>query len=134
MTERKFQRKLEKIKKQGERYKKEYELKEAYAKYVPDKKKRKVSNIMIVITVFAITIYTIANFWLTYSTGVGMDATLTTCFYAFWTSEIFVLAGIRVSKVIRPEDSVEQSIYTGVETEGDYEFMLPDEEMCEEEV
>ena len=43
MSERKFQKKLEKIRKQGERDKQEYELREAYAKYAPEKKKKKVS-------------------------------------------------------------------------------------------
>lgn len=99
MTERRFKKKLEKIEKQGERYKQEKELKDAYSQYVPEKKKRKVSNIMLVIIVTAIVTYTVASFWLTRATGVSIDSTLTTCYYAFWVSELISLAGIKVSKV-----------------------------------
>ena len=101
MSERKFQKKLEKIRKQGERDKKEYELREAYAKYAPEKKKKKVSNVLLVTIVIAIITYTVASFWLTYVTGIGIDSTLTTCFYTFWGSELVLLAGIKVSKVIK---------------------------------
>ena len=106
MSDKKFQRKLEKIKKKGERYKQEYELREAYAKYVPEKKTRKVSNIMLVIVVIGILAYTIANLWITYRTGVSIDSTLTTCFYTFWGSELCLLTGIKISKVLKqPRDN-----------------------------
>ena len=68
--------------------------------YYPSKR-RKVSNIMLVVIVTAITLYTVASFWLTYVSGVSIDSTLTTCFYGFWTREIVVLAGIRASKVFK---------------------------------
>ena len=41
MSERKFKKKLEKMKKKGERYKQIAELKDMYAEYLPDKKKKK---------------------------------------------------------------------------------------------
>ena len=96
-----FKWKLNRIKKRGERYKQEKELRDVYAEYVPERKKRKVSNILLVIVVIAITLYTIASFWITYRTGMSIDPTLTTCFYAFWGSELFLLAGIRTSKIIK---------------------------------
>ena len=112
MSERKFQKKLEKIRKQGERDKQEYELREAYAKYAPEKKKKKVSNILLFTIVVAITTYTVASFWLTYVTGVSIDSTLTTCFYTFWGSELVLLAGIKVSKVLKkPEDDYAETDY-----------------------
>ena len=98
MSEKNFQKKLAKIRKRGERYKQEYELKAEYAKYVPDKKKNKVSNIMLVIVVVAIVGYAIANFVLQYNMGIEISSTLTTCWYAFWGSEIISLAAIKCSK------------------------------------
>lgn len=92
--------KLKRIEKRGERQKAKQELIDKYAPYYPSKR-RKVSNIMLVVIVTAITLYTVASFWLTYVSGVSIDSTLTTCFYAFWTSEIVVLAGIRASKVFK---------------------------------
>ena len=56
---------------------------------------------MLVIIVINITIYTIASFWLTYVSGLSVDSTLTTGFFTFWGTEIALLAGIKVSKVIK---------------------------------
>lgn len=100
MEDKNFQKKLEKIRKKGERQKAKYELEAQYAEYYPGKK-RKVSNIMLTIIVVAIIMYTIANFWLTYATGTSMDSTLTTCFYAFWGSELIALATLKTSKIIK---------------------------------
>ena len=99
MSEKRFNKKLEKIKKQGERYKQERELKDAYAQYVPDRKKKKVSNIMLIVTVIAIVGYVVANYILQYNTGVELSPTITPFWFAFWTSELFALMGIRVSKL-----------------------------------
>lgn len=127
MREKLFQWKLNRIKKRGERYKREYKLKEAYAKYVPERKKRKVSNILLVVVVAAIIAYTAANFWITYSTGVSIDSTLTTCFYAFWVSEIFALAGIRISKVKNNYDDTFHEEYSPISDEIDES---EDEDVC----
>ena len=105
MSDKKFQRKLAKIKKKGERYKQEYELREAYAQYVPERKTRKVSNIMLVVVVVGILAYTIANLWITYTTGVSIDSTLTTCFYAFWGSELVALTSIKLGKVLKQRNN-----------------------------
>lgn len=99
MREKLFKLKLKRRKRRYERYRREYLLNKAYEQYLPERKKRKVSNILLVVVVMAITIYTIASFWLTYVTGATIDPTLTTCFYAFWGSELFLLAGIKISKV-----------------------------------
>lgn len=64
-----------------------------------NKGKRKVSNIMLVIIVMAILTYTVASFWLQFKTGYGVDSTMTTCWFAFWTAEIVALAAIKTSKV-----------------------------------
>ena len=118
MSDKKFQRKLEKIKKKGERYKQEYELREAYAKYVPEKKTRKVSNIMLVIIVIAIVGYFAANLWLQYRFGIEISSTLTTCWFAFWGVEIVSLAAIRTSKV---KHGTNEALYEPMCNEASYD-------------
>lgn len=120
MKEKLFQLKLKRIEKRGERYKREYKVKEAYAKYVPERKRRKVSNILLVVAVVAIVAYTVANLWITYTTGVSIDSTLTTCYYTFWGSELFLLAGIRVSKIKNnySNTSYEEPDFISNETDG----------------
>lgn len=100
MFEKMFQKKLKRIEIRGERQKQKYELEEKYAEYYPGKK-RKVSNVMLVVIVLAIVLYTVASFILQFYTSVEISSTLTTCFYAFWSAEILSLAGIRVSKVFK---------------------------------
>lgn len=90
--------KLKKIKKQGERYKKEKAVMDAYAEFWPEGKKRKVSNIMLVTIIVAIVGYVIASFWLQYRTGIAIDPTITTCWFGFWTVEIIALTTIKNNK------------------------------------
>lgn len=98
MNDRKFQKKLDKMRKKGERYKQEYELVHEYAKYVPDKKRRKVSNVMLAVAVIAIVGYAVATFDLQYNMGIEISATLTTCWYSVWGAEFAALAAIKCSK------------------------------------
>ena len=105
MSERRFKKKLEKIQKRGERYKREKELRDQYAEYVPERKKRRVSNIMLVIVIIAVVGYAFADYILQKTTGMEMSSTLTTCWYAFFGTEIFALAGIKVSKTWRNSDT-----------------------------
>lgn len=107
-----FKKKLQRIKRRGERQKIKYELESKYAEYYPSKK-RKVSNVMLVAIIINITVYTIASFWLTYVSGVSVDSTLTTAFFAFWGTEIVLLAGIKCSKVLKSsanEDNDEDNL------------------------
>lgn len=101
MSLKRFKRKMRNLRTQGERYKAEKQIMDAYAEYWPENKKRKTSNIMLTVAVIAIVVYTVASFWLTYKTGICIDSTLTTCFYTFWGSELFFLAGIKGAKVIK---------------------------------
>lgn len=101
MIDKLFQLKLKRIQKQGERYKKEKEIRDAYAEYIPEHKRRKVSNIMLVISVIAIVAYVIADIMLQRTTGMEISPTITPYWFGFWTFEIFSLAGIKVSKVIK---------------------------------
>lgn len=104
MNEKKFRRKLKKMRIEGERNKQIKELEDAYAEYVPEKKKRRFSSIMIVIIVINIVAYTLASFIVQMHTGVEMSPTVTTCWYSFWTIEIIALTGIKISKVRRDRD------------------------------
>ena len=104
MNDKRFQKKLEKMKKKCERQKAKCELEEQYAEYYPRREGAKVSNVMLVVIVFAISAYTIANFWIAYVSGATIDSTLTTCFYAFWGSELVLLAGIKTSKIVKGTD------------------------------
>lgn len=99
MSTNRFKKKLQKIKRQGERQKVMYELEERYAQYYPHKTGKRVSNIMLAVIVIAITCYTIASFILQYHTGTEISSTLTTLWFSFWTIEACALAGIRISKV-----------------------------------
>jgi len=101
MSEKRFQKKLKKMQKRGERYKQLKEMQDAYSEYIPEHKKRKVSNILLIVSVIAIVTYVVADFLLQYSTGYELSPTITPYWFGFWTGEIFLLAGIKVSKVIK---------------------------------
>ena len=105
MSDKRFQKKLEKMKKRGEQYKAEKEIRDMYEEYVPERKKKKVSNIMLVVVMIAIIGYAAANFALQYFTTVEVSPTLTTCWFTFWGTEIFALAGIKISKVFTERNS-----------------------------
>lgn len=96
-----FQMKLKRIEKRGERQKAKQELEAKYVEYYPQREGAKVSTIMLFIIVVMVTLYTIASFWLAAANGVLIDSTLTTCFYAFWGTELALLAGIKTSKVFK---------------------------------
>ena len=104
MNEKRFQKKLEKMRVKGERQKAKAEMEAKYADYYPHREGAKVSNVMLVIVVLMITAYTAASFILQFCTSVEISSTLTTCFFAFWTIEIISLAGIRVSKLRKKDD------------------------------
>lgn len=70
-----------------------------------NKQKKKVSNIMLVVVCTMIILYAVANFILQYFTGTETSPTLTTAWFTFWGSELFCLAGIKVSKVIKGDDA-----------------------------
>ena len=108
MNAEKFKRKLRRIRRQGEMYKKEKEVRDAYAEYWPDRKEKKTSTIMLIIIVSSILLYTIGAFYIQYHTGVEVSSTLTTCWFSFWGVEILALTGIKISKVFQHNDKNEQ--------------------------
>jgi biotin transporter BioY len=68
-------------------------------------KKKKVSNIMLVLICAMIILYTAADFALQYFAGVEVSPTLTTAWFTFWTVEIVALAAIKTSKVKHGQDT-----------------------------
>lgn len=70
-----------------------------------DKKKVKVSNIMLVLICTMIVLYTIANFALQYFTSVEVSPTLTTAWFTFWGTELVALAAIKTSKLKHGKDT-----------------------------
>ena len=77
-----------------------------------NKKKKKVSNIMLVIICTMIILYTIADFVLQYFVQVEVSPTLTTAWFAFWGTELVALAAIKTTKVKHSEnkDTEEENI------------------------
>lgn len=73
-------------------------------------KKRKVSNIMLVLICTMIILYTAATFLLQYFTNVEISPTLTTAWFAFWGTELVALAAIRTSKLKHQKDIPEEDI------------------------
>ena len=73
-----------------------------------EKQKKKVSNIMLVITCIMIILYTAANFVLQYYTQTEVSPTLTKYWFGFWSVEVFVLAGIKISKVLKKNKEEEE--------------------------
>lgn len=72
-----------------------------------NKKKKKVSNIMLVIICTMIILYTIADFILQYFVQVEVSPTLTTAWFAFWGTELVALAAIKTSKLKHGEQKEE---------------------------
>lgn len=75
-------------------------------------KMKKVSNIMLIVSVINILWFTIVAIVLQFVTMVELSSTLITCWYAFWACEVFALAGIKITKVKHTniEEEVEDEI------------------------
>lgn len=73
-------------------------------------KKKEVSKLMLFFIVIAIVVYTVADFVLQYFTSVEVSPTLTTCWFAFWGTEIVALAIIKTSKVKHNQEKEEEEI------------------------
>ena len=107
-----FNLRMKWIRQKGERYKREKRIRDAYAEYWPEKDKKKVSNMMLIVIVIAIVGYVVADFFLQYQVGVEISPTITTCWFVFWGTEIVSLAGIRISKVIKESYNYEYNSST----------------------
>ncbi len=77
-------------------------------KLTPSEELKKTSNRMLVVSVINILWYTIVAIILQFKLQMEISSTLTTCWYAFWTGEIFALAGIKISKVRHKYEEVDE--------------------------
>ena len=117
MKNTRFKNKLRRIKRRGEKQKRIYNLQKEYEQYYPSKNGTKVSNIVLIFVIIAIVVYTAAAFYLQFTTGMEVSSTLTTLWYAFWTTEILVLGGIKISKVMTDYKKKKQELYSIEEIE-----------------
>lgn len=65
----------------------------------------KTTKVLLPIAIFNILWFTIAAIILQFVTSVELSSTLIISWYGFWTSEIFILAGIKISKIKKENDS-----------------------------
>lgn len=108
LSKKDFNKKIAVMRENNERLKILHEIREERELYSPKvkKQKTKISNIALFTSIIAIVSFTIACLIIQACTGAEVSPTLTTSWYTFWTVEIGVLAGIKVTKVIKdtPED------------------------------
>lgn len=71
-------------------------------------KKKKFSNFVIVVAILMIVCYTIACLLIQWQTSTEVSSVLTTAWYSFWTCEVFALAGIKITKVIKKKDEEDE--------------------------
>lgn len=65
------------------------------------------SDIILVCSVLAVIIYTVAAIILQWNTTVEISPTLTEKWYTFWTIEITALSGIKTVNILKGRDSKE---------------------------
>jgi hypothetical protein len=63
------------------------------------------SKLIILFVIISLFSYTAAAIWLQLKIGVEISPTLTTCFYAFCTGELWLLASIKKSKIANGQKS-----------------------------
>lgn len=61
----------------------------------------KTSNKLLMVSVISIIAFTVFSLFMQYTAEVEVSSTLTTCWFSFFGGEIALLAGIKVSKVIK---------------------------------
>lgn len=63
------------------------------------------SKLIILFVILSLFSYTTAAIWLQLKIGVEISPTLTTCFYAFCTGELWLLATIKKTKIANGQKS-----------------------------
>lgn len=69
------------------------------------RRKMKTATKVLIVSVINIVWFTVAAIALQFKTSVELSSTLITCWYTFWTCEIFAIAGIRISKVLKGDSN-----------------------------
>ncbi len=102
MSEEEFNSKLKKIQKKNADKQRKHLLKAEKNKIKQLKKsKMNTSNKVLVASIIAVLLFTIACLYIQYTTSIEVSSTLITAWYSFWTVELVSLAGIKVSKVFK---------------------------------
>lgn len=102
MTEKRFQKKLEKIQEKNKEIELKNKLKDEKNKYKRfNWSKMSTSNKVLLSSIVAIISFTIICLYIQYATSMEVSSTLITLWFSFWTVEIISLAGIKVSKVFK---------------------------------
>lgn len=69
----------------------------------------KTSNKVLITSIIAIVSFTVMAFILQFVTGTEVSATLIEYWYKFWTVEIVVLSGIKISKIFKSYHNIENN-------------------------
>lgn len=88
--------------------------------YFPIRFSIKFNKLIVMICIAAIVLYTIAAILLQKNTSIEISPTLTTCFYAFFGTELLGLAGIKMMDTkfdIATPSSTNNTIYTELDDE-----------------
>lgn len=102
MSKKEFDLKMRRIKYRNEQLELRNKLKAERNKIRQSRiSKMNTSTKILISAIIAVISYTVASLYIQYHTGVEVSSTLTTLWFSFWTVEIVVLAGIKVSKVIK---------------------------------
>ena len=113
MTEEEFNLQIKKLqlKKEQVEFKNKIKTEKNKIKKLSKRSKMQTSNKVLIATISAIILFTIACLFIQYKTAVEVSSTLITLWFSFWTVEIVSLAGIKVSKIIKdyksPKDQKE---------------------------
>ena len=102
MSKEEFNLRMNKIKSENEQIELREKLKAERNKFRRSKKnKMKTSNKVLIASIIAIILFTIACLYIQYKIGTEVSSTLITLWFSFWTVEIVALTGIKISKVIK---------------------------------
>lgn len=111
MTKERYESEMKKIQLKNEQIELKNKLKKEKNKLKKFKGKMKTSNKVLIASIIAIILFTVACMYIQYSTGIEVGSTLTTLWFSFWTVEIVALTGIKVSKVFKNYDQTSHSQY-----------------------
>lgn len=125
MTQAEFRNEMRKIQNQNKQIEMRQQLKEEKRK-IHKGKGIKTTTKMLIISVTAIVLYTVACLFIQYKTSVEVSSTLSKLWYSFFTVEIVSLSGIKITKVIKG--------YKSSDTDTDTDFDTEIEEPIEEDI
>lgn len=106
MSKKEFSLRLKKIQNDNEQIELREKLRAERNKFRRSKiNKMNTSNKVLIAAIIAIVLFTIACLYIQYHIGTEVSSTLITLWFSFWTVEIVALTGIKISKVIKTQNS-----------------------------